>query len=508
MKLFGFEIKKKPQKEKQTIQSNVLSNQLRVRLRSYDAAAITRHTEQHFLLADGRDADSLIRADLATLRNRARYEIRNNSYAKGITETKANDLVGTGPRLQVITDNKDFNRVVEDLFADWCLRCDAENRMTFNEILRLIGSLQQDDSGEAFVVLENAKQQMHWSQIRPDVNLRLRVIEPDRVASPGLFNVTDKVRDGIEYDESGKPIKYYILKYHPGSNSAYLSRLFDYDVVDAGHVIHLYRQERPGQSRGVPWMTPAIPLFAQLRRYTLATVSGAETAANISATLETEAPGTEFTDAIEPMDEVEIARNAMLTLPAGSKMNQFKPEQPTSTYKDFKRELINEIARCLNMPFNVAAANSSEYNYASGRLDWQVYFRFIHTVRNWLEGHFCNRVFLMWLKEAMLIPALRLPAMKLSQVQVQWFWPAAEHVDPLKEAKAQETRLKSLTSNLAIEFALQGRDWERELKQRAKEIELMEELGIYDKLQAQQAKQELARAISRTILREKEYALS
>ena len=37
------------------------------------------------------------------LRNRSRYEIANNSYARGITLTLANDVVGTGPRLQMLT---------------------------------------------------------------------------------------------------------------------------------------------------------------------------------------------------------------------------------------------------------------------------------------------------------------------------------------------------------------------------------------------------------------------
>jgi hypothetical protein len=36
----------------------------------------------------------------ATLRNRARYEVASNSYAKGIVLTLANDAVGTGLRLR------------------------------------------------------------------------------------------------------------------------------------------------------------------------------------------------------------------------------------------------------------------------------------------------------------------------------------------------------------------------------------------------------------------------
>jgi hypothetical protein len=48
-----------------------------------------------------------------------------------------------------------------------------------------------------------------------------------------------------------------------------------------------------------------------------------------------------------------------------------------------------------------------------------------------------------------------------------------EHVDPAKEARAQALRLSNNTTTLAQEYARQGRDWEEELRQRARELELM-----------------------------------
>jgi len=53
-----------------------------------------------------------------------------------------------------------------------------------------------------------------------------------------------------------------------------------------------------------------------------------------------------------------------------------------------------------------------------------------------------------------------------------------EHVDPMKEAKAAATRIDSMTSNLAIECAKNGRDWEDVLKQAAKERQRMIDLGL------------------------------
>ena len=50
--------------------------------------------------------------------------------------------------------------------------------------------------------------------------------------------------------------------------------------------------------------------------------------------------------------------------------------------------------------------------------------------------------------------------------------------DPAKEANAQATRLTNHTTTLADEYARRGQDWENQLRQRAKELSLMQELGL------------------------------
>ncbi len=55
--------------------------------------------------------------------------------------------------------------------------------------------------------------------------------------------------------------------------------------ISADQILHVYRKDRPQQLRGVPRTTPALPLFAYLRRYTLASVDAAETAADFAAIL-------------------------------------------------------------------------------------------------------------------------------------------------------------------------------------------------------------------------------
>ena len=62
----------------------------------YDAAQTTTENVRHWAMADGLSADSANSVDARQkLRTRARYEVANNSYAKGIVLTIANDTVGT-----------------------------------------------------------------------------------------------------------------------------------------------------------------------------------------------------------------------------------------------------------------------------------------------------------------------------------------------------------------------------------------------------------------------------
>jgi capsid protein len=180
------------------------------------------------------------------------------------------------------------------------------------------------------------------------------------------------------------------------------------------------------------------------------------------------------------MDTVEMDRGTWLTMPFGWKINQVKAEQPTTVYSDFKHEVINEIARCLNMPFNIAAGNSSGYNYASGRLDHQAFFKAIRIDQAYLGDVVLDRVLSAWLNEAVLIEGYLPQSIRTLDADFshQWFWDGLEHVDPQKEATAQATRLTSHTTTLAAEFAKSGLDWESELRQRAREVALLRELGL------------------------------
>jgi len=431
----------------------------------YDAATTTEDNRRHWAAADGLSARAANSPEVRRiLRNRARYEVANNSYARGIVLTLANDLIGSGPRLQMLTDNPEANRQIEQEFARWA------KAVGLAEKLRTMRMARAQD-GEAFAVLTNNP------RLPTLVKLDLRLVEADQVTTPDLSVQADNAVDGIVFDVFNNPIEYHILRHHPGD--AVLGTGWQYDRVPAEAVLHWFRADRPGQVRGIPDIMPALPLFAQLRRFTLAVIAAAETAADFAGILYTDAPPGGEADAAEPFEPIELEQRALVTMPGGWKMDQLQAQQPATTYAEFKREILNEIARCLNMPFNVAAGNSSSYNYASGRLDHQTYYKSLRVEQVHLEAVVLDRVLSAWLDEAVLIPDLWPEALgPYADWPHQWYWDGREHVDPAKEATAQAMRLASHTTTLAYEYARQGQDWEDALRQRAKELALMRELGL------------------------------
>ena len=155
-----------------------------------------------------------------------------------------------------------------------------------------------------------------------------------------------------------------------------------------------------------------------------------------------------------------------------------KTEHPQDKYVDFVDAKIAEAARPLSMPFAIAKGDCSKSNYASGRLDHQIYHKKIFGERKRIERNILNRL----LNEFESFDRIAFPKDYQNEnfVLHAWMWDGFEHVDPVKEANAQAIRLNNNTTTLSDECAREGKDYELVLRQRAREKRLIKELGLED----------------------------
>lgn len=434
----------------------------------FDAEAISKHTTLRaaYDIARSTDqnanlwkyVDSLSAAEAnnptvrQTIRNRARYEVANNSYADGIVDTLAADTIG--PEIQLQLGDTDAAQRVEREFERWA------RAVRLWPKLRTMRRAKSVD-GEVFGQLVTNRKVAH--RVKMDV----RLLECDMVESWVTGMRADEV-DGIRFDDEGNPESYRILKNHPGDSRGWATSKAG-DWTPAAYVLHYFSELRPGQVRGVSELLPALSLFGELRLFTKAVINGAARAAEFAAVMHTDLlPDSVAAELADPLTTIEPGRNSIISLPEGWKMTQFKPEQPASTYQMFKREIVNEIARCISMPYNVAACDSSSYNYASGRLDHQTYDRSIEVERAEIRLAILDRIYAAWLAEYSAIAGL--PRAQVEALRDhEWHFSGRGHVDPVKEANADQTRLANGTLTRARYWAKHGADWKREQEQWIKE---------------------------------------
>lgn len=420
---------------------------------AYDAAQTTEKSARNWKYADALSADRA--NDLTvrkTLRERSRYEcLEANSYAKGIVHTLAIDVIGKGPRLHVTTENEEANSIVQRNWHSWARAARFARKL---QVMRLSKCVD----GEAFGELVTNR------RLRHAVQLDLRVTECDQYSTPqGIFDPTRMV-DGIQFDEFGNPEVYHRLKYHPGG----WGYSYEVDEIPAEEVVHLFRADRPGQHRGIPEVTTSLPLFQHLRRYTLATIAAAETSAKLTAVMQTpniltlDSSGNPVNPNVKEFDHVDIDYDTITALPEGYTLNAFDPKQPITSYDDFVRAILREIARPLHMTAVIALGDASGTSYSGGRLDVQTYQQAIENERAYWEEECLDRVLSAWFDEAVLAGLIPGDIGHFDELPHQWVWDNREHVDPAKVAVAADKKLRNGLTHREREYALHGMDVDEE----------------------------------------------
>jgi len=424
----------------------------------YDAAQSTNENANLWSGVDALSAASANNPNVRRIiRNRARYEVGNNSYATGIVKTLANDVIG--PRIQIqLGDNPDQQKAEND-FQKWAKKIKLWAKLRTARRSKAI-------DGEVFA------QMFTNPKLSCAVKLDIILIECDQIESWYTSINKENEIDGIRFDAYHNPIAYRLLKCHPGDYRSFNTGKSAGTWIDAKYMLHYFDADRPGQVRGVSEIVAPLSLFGQLRAYTVAVLETARRAAEISGVMQTDLlpdGGISGAASLEAGTIMDYERNTIIGLPEGYKYQGLKAEQPTNTYADFKKELITEIGRSINMPRNVAAGDSSGYNYASGRLDHQTYDRSIDVDRDGTETQMLDRIYPSWLADYAIRESLNMVQIE-SLSDPAWFYASRGHVDPKKEADADHVRKNDGLLTDKRYFASQGLDSKREKAAQIKEL--------------------------------------
>ena len=475
-------------------------------LRSYAGAEANRLTNNKKPRNQAADSELLGPFGADALRAWGRELVRNNAYAWGVVDTIVSSVVGLGINAQSMIetpqgeDVEDVNYARDKAWSEWCEVCDINGQYTFAE-LQQICQREICEAGEVLIHVVNLPSVTYRGIYRP-VPLALEIIEADRLATErDTYAVgkqtSNKIIRGVEMDELGRPVAYWIYPEHP--NSPYVTKNRTPERIDAKNIIHLFRRDRIGQSRGVTWFAPVMSWLRDLGVYVDNEIQASAVASCFGVAITTNGtpgPGLmpsgegETTDANG--NRLDYLEPAMVTyLQPGESIESINPGRPNSASEPWINLMLRGIAVGTGLSYEIVARDYSKTSYSSSRTSQLEDRRRFRRWQRYLVNHLCQPVWDRFCEAAALNGNESFPTMseiledRRGSTCVEWQTTEWEWVDPQSEQTASEKAVNSLQSTMAAEIGSRGGNWRQVLYQRAKEEKLKKELGLVTAMDAQ-----------------------
>lgn len=432
-------------------------------LRRYDGASRGRRAEGW--LTQGTSADAAASAGRKVLRDRSRDLVRNNPYASKAVQVIVSNTVGTGIIGQARAQrSRRRSQQLTDLFNSWALdpaMCDYAGRHDFYG-LQALAMRCVVESGEVLI-----RRYVNPGQRIP---LQLLVMEPDFIDVTKDVALDDGglIREGIEYDSRGRRVAYWLYDEHPGDQHLRVTS-FNSTRVPADDVIHLFRQDRPGQSRGVPWASPIVMRLRDFDDYTDAQLLKQKISACFAAfAVDTEAAdagmGVELIDKLEP--------GAIEILPPGKDIRFANPPSVGEIDKVSRLYLL-QIAAGFGVTYEALTGDLNNTSFSSGRMGWIEFHRNIESWRwQMLVPQMLNPIW-RWFGQAASTSGVRMEG-----IVAQWTPPRRELIDPSKEIGATIKAVRGGLMSLSEAIREYGYDPEEVLREMQQDNELLDQLGL------------------------------
>ena len=405
----------------------------------YDGATAGRRAYGWY--ANSTDVNVELMGSLIWLRNRSRDLIRNNPYAARAVEELAGNVVGTGIVPKAKTGNAGIDKLIDAEWPFFAEACDTPQRLDFYGMQTLTVRTMAE-SGEAIV------------RFRPqaaDFGLRIplqrQMLEADfldQARTMGLVN--GHVMEGVQFDENGRRVAYWLYNYHPGGvlilnpRGGIMSQ-----PVAADQIMHVYRMLRPGQVRGVPWLAPVMMALRDLDDYCDAERVRKKVEACVTAFVQQpegvdgDPLGIAGTDPSSGLPVESFQPGMVEYLKPGQEI-KFNNPPAAGGYREYKMTELQGVMAGIGLPYELGTGDMSQVNYSSWR-GGMLGFRNTVEAFRWLTliPLFCMPVWRRFIDTLILqgkIPQSFAADEKIGLRTVQWTAPRFESVDPVKDAEA------------------------------------------------------------------------
>src|SRR5215471_14226181 len=344
-------------------------------------------------------------------------------------------------------------------------------------------------------------------------DLRLRVLEADRIINPWVVDPTKNIFNGVELDADGELLAYHIAERHPlaamGRGFGFFtpmpslmfpSKTFRVEPFGAQsgrrNMVLLIKPERPEQRRGVPILSVCLELLKQMGRYTDATVVAAVIQSYFTAFITQEFPDPTIFESLLTDDQkqqildinpynVQLGPGVVNFMRPGSSVNFSTPTQPHSTFGEFSISVAKFVGAALGMPYEVLLKQFNA-SYSASRAALLDFWRRVRKYRSQVIDQFCQPVYEEWLVDAVTLNRIdgfkgdvNDPYTRRALCRCNWSGSSAGSLDPLKEVAAAEAKVNAGFSTIERECVeLNGSNWRDNLDEQATERDAYHDVDL------------------------------
>lgn len=408
-------------------------------------------------------ANAELQRSLPRMRNRHRTLVRDNPWAAAAVRAIVTNTVAYGITGEIFSGEKP-NKRLTDLWLLWAegTHCDASGCHNFYGA-QALGLQTTAEAGEILI-----RRRWRRPEDRLPVPFQIELIEPDYLDHGKSTNLPNggRIVQGIEYDAIGRVTQYWMFRDHPGDSLARTTQSYP---VPARDIIHMFRQDRPQQARGVPWGAPVM--------LTLYDLDGFEDAFLFRQKLANCFMGIE--ESLEPGDNsdssvLEDLEPGIIYRPKNGRQLKFTAPPMAAEYGGYVDRVLYRIAAGYGVSYQALTGNLERVNFSSGRMGWLDFQRNIERWRwNMLIPQMCERV-AQWFLEAAELTGERIP----DGTRFEWTPPRREMIDPAKEVRPLRDAIRAGITSLPAVHREYGEHTARILAEIAATNKEIDRLGL------------------------------
>lgn len=425
--------------------------------------------------------------DRNRVRARARDLERNSDQMNAVLDAFVRNVYGPGWELQTKVgdgESADYTKLNKQIEAAWkrwkkARNCDVTGAQSFDEMIRMCVRRKKVDGGVLLVKRYTPKN----DGFLPFKLQVFEVDELDETANAPKYK-GDTIVGGIEYNSWNRPKGYWFRQYDITGMQE-----MDSVFVSADDVIFYFTKTRPSQIREMSDMSPTISRIRDVNQYLEAVAVKERIQACFAVFFKPQSvAGMGFgRSGIKTNDKDDggylgktLSPGMMAELPAGEEPYSVNPTGQAQNAAEFVKLQQKMLAAGQGMSYEAVSRDMSETNYSSARQsaieDERTFAAEQESLQDVLDEIYETFVISLALSGKVQMPGFWQD--KEKYMNHSWIMPAKKWIDPVKEANANLTALKSGQKTFQTLCAEGGRDWKDVLDETSEAFKYAGKLGI------------------------------